>query len=102
MAAGGVSLGDYEELSLELKERITTIGATIVVPRQLASVSPELEPETVERVTELLLGLDETADGSTLLAGMKDTTQFTLLGDEHGEAVSELSRLMRLVESAGE
>ncbi len=102
VAAGGVSLSDYEELPPELKESITTIGETIMVPRQLASVRPKMDAETVDRITELLLGLDETEDGRTLLAGMKDTRQFTVLGDEFGQAVSEVSRLIRLVESAGE
>ena len=100
VAAGGVSVDDFEELSADLKERITTVGQTVEVPRQLASVSPALDAEVVTTVTKLLIDLKRTENGRALLAGIKKTSRFARIGDDQEGAMTELRRLMVVLERA--
>ena len=96
MAAGGVSNQDYEKLPAELKELIGSFGRTIAVPRQLVTVRAGLEPEIVDRIQQLLIGLEESPEGLELLAALKKTAKFDLLPTEAESALSEFRELMKL------
>ncbi len=97
VAGAGISNGDFDELPAEIKERIVLFDKTIEVPRQLVSVGRDLDGEVVERVRELLAGLDETEEGRRLLAGLKKTSKFDPLPPDSDAALRKLSELIKLV-----
>ena len=97
VAGGAISNLDYQELPQELMDQIVNFGRTIEVPRQLVSVRPGLEPQLVEKVQELLVGLDQTDEGRLILEGLKRTKKFDPLPPESEEALREVKALMDLV-----
>ncbi len=97
VAGGGVSNQDYEELPEELKQQIVAFDRTMAVPRQLVSVRPGLPPDMVSKITELLMGLDQTEEGRKLLASLKNTRKFDQPAPELETTLSELNELKGLV-----
>ena len=97
VAAGGVSNQDYDELPDELKQQIMSLDRTVTVPRQLVSVRPGLEPGLVSKLSELLIGLEDTVEGQELLLSLKKTKRFDALPEESRAVLTELKVLMDLV-----
>ena len=97
VAGGGISNQDYEALPEELKEKIIAFDQTVSVPRQLVSVRPGLEPGLVDKVRAVLIGLDRTPEGLSLLEGLKDTKKFDDLPSDSESSLQELRELMGLV-----
>ncbi len=90
VAAGGFSNEDYDELPPELQARIMPFGESLTVPRQLVSVRPGLDADLVQRITELLVGLELTDEGKELLEGLQETKRFDPLPPEAETAVDWL------------
>ena len=97
VAAGGISNQDYEELPPEIKEQIVVFDRTITVPRQLVSVRSELALGVVEKIRELLIGLEQTDEGRQILDGLKKSKKFDPVPAESYDALGELKSLMTLV-----
>jgi phosphonate transport system substrate-binding protein len=97
VAGGGISNQDYEELPAELQQQLVTLGQTITVPRQLVSIRPGLEPELVNQIRDLLIGLEQTDEGEQILTRLKKTTRFDALPLDSEAALGELERLIKLV-----
>lgn len=97
VAGGGISNQDYESLPPELMDRLVRFDRTITVPRQLVSVRPGLAAPLVEKVRDLLVGLERTEEGRQLLAGLKKTSRFDALFPETEASLAELQELIRLV-----
>ena len=97
VAAGGVSIDDFEELPAELKEKLKSFGRTITVPRQLVSVRPGLDRALADRVRALLIGLEQSDEGLQILNRLKKTARFDPLPADAGESLQELERLIKLV-----
>ena len=100
VAGAGFSNQDYEGLPPEIKEELTVFGSTIVVPRQLVSVRPGLEPEIANRITQVLSDMDQSERGREVLEGFKKTKKFDQLPEESKQAILQLKVLMDLVEAA--
>ena len=96
-AAAGVSNQDYEELPAELKMQFVAFDQTIVVPRQLVSVGPAMALEMADKVSELLMEMDQTERGRQLLAGLKNTTKFDSPPADLDLTLHELNELLQLV-----
>ena len=97
VAGGGISNQDYEELPPELKDQLIVFGETVSVPRQLVSVRKELDDRLIDRVRELLIGLDETAEGREVLANLKNTVRFDPVPAKSATALGELKVLIDLL-----
>ena len=97
VAGGGVSNKDYEKLPEELKRTIMSLDRTVTVPRQLVSVRPGLNAALVARISELLIGLEDTDEGRVILKGLKSTKRFDALPPNASVALAELTELMHLV-----
>ena len=96
VAAGGISIQDYQELPPELMEQLTIFERTITVPRQIVSVRPGLDPALKAKLRELLLGLKDTEEGRTILQDMKHSA-FDPLPVETEAALAQLDELIDLV-----
>lgn len=97
VAGAGVSNQDYADLPEEFRQQIVLIDRTRSVPRQLVSVRQELDQDMMNKITELLIGLDQTEDGRQLLAGLKMTTKFDLLPQESMDALDNFGKIIGLV-----
>lgn len=97
VAAGGVANLDYDELPAELMSLLAVFGQTITVPRQLVSARPGLDQALVDKVEELLIGLEKTEQGRRILEDFKGTSRFDRVSEESQAALRELEHLMRLV-----
>ena len=76
VAGGGVSNGDFEDLPADMKEKLAIFDETMSVPRQLVSVRPGLDRPIVNKVQQLLISLDQTDEGRSILEGLKKTSRF--------------------------
>ncbi len=83
----------------EIKDEIISFDQTVVVPRQLVSVRSGLDAKLVERVRELLVGLDQTDEGRQILEGLKKTTKFDPLPPDSLASLGELNKLITLTSS---
>ncbi len=97
VAGGGISNQDYEKLPQELKERLITFDRTITVPRQLVSVRPGLDSKLVNKVSELLVDLENTEEGQKLLEHLKKTKKFDPALPGTDTALQELFGLIKSV-----
>ena len=96
IAAGGISVLDYDQLPGELKEQLMTLDRTITVPRQIVSVRSALHPDMVSRMRDLLLGLEQTEEGRQILTGMQRSKFDPLLPDSQA-SLQQLKELIRSV-----
>lgn len=95
VAAGGMPLGDWEELPGEIEEQLTVFGATVTVPRQLVSARPGMEPELVVKLQLLMIGPDDTEAGQHLLGSMK-RSRFDMPPLKSETALADSRQLMEL------
>lgn len=96
VAAGGISIHDYEGLPEELQQQLRLIDRTITLPRQIVSVRPGLDPDLVGKLRGLLTGLALSEEGRQILKGMKDSN-FDELPSGYEATLRELKELMLLV-----
>jgi len=96
VAAAGMSLQDFDQFPGEVKDMLTLFGETMAVPRQLVSVRPDMEPNLVEKMQQLMIGLDDTDEGRLLLKNM-NRSRFDMLPPEAESALADLGALMELV-----
>ena len=97
VAGGGISNQDYEGLPVELQQQLIALDRTITVPRQLVSIRPGLDPELVNQIRDLLIGLERTEEGKQILVSLKKTKKFDVLPPDSEAALGELKGLMELV-----
>lgn len=74
-AAGVIDSEEFKKLPEETLAAITILAETEAIPRQVAVVAPDMSPELVEAITTLLVELDETEEGQSVLEAFK-TSQF--------------------------
>jgi ABC-type phosphate/phosphonate transport system substrate-binding protein len=97
VAGAGLSNQDYEKLAPDLKQELVTVGQTITVPRSLVSAASGLDRALLERVSALLVLMDDTAEGRELLKKADKTDRFESLTPEHASAVAGLQQLIPLI-----
>ena len=97
VAGGGVSNEDFEELPADMKEKLAIFDETMSVPRQVVSVRPGLDRRIVNKVRQLLISLDQTDEGRSILEGLKKTSRFDPLPAESERQLEQLRQLMRLI-----
>ncbi len=96
VAGGALSNQELDALPPEVRERFRVLLRSIVVPRQLVSVSPDVDPALSNRIVSLLEGLDETEEGLEILLNLKKTRKFDALPEESKTALSNLQELIDL------
>lgn len=88
---------NYSELPKETSDQLTILAETEALPRQLVVVRPGMEPELVEALTALLVGMDETEDGPAVLASFEETAQFDEFPGGTDTALERMRELYELV-----
>ena len=80
-----------------MKQQIIAFDQTNPVPRQVVSVRPGLDPVLVDKIGELLMGLDQKEDGRQLLVSLKKTTKFDQLPPEATASLDNFREMIGLV-----
>ena len=78
-AAGAMSDDDYGKLSDDRKADIAVLAQTERLPRHLVSVRADLAPQTVARMTDILVAMHEDPEGQKVLKKTDRTTKFDRL-----------------------
>ena len=79
VAAGAFSNEDYERLGEQKRAAISVLGQTENFPRHFLSTRKDLDPELAYRLEEILLFMDQDAEGRKILQKTDNTTKFDLL-----------------------
>ena len=84
-AAGAISDDDYAKLGDDRKADIAVLAQTERLPRHLVSVRADLPPQTVARLTDILVAMHDDPEGQKILKKTDRTTKFDRLpGGEEG------------------
>ncbi len=75
-AAGAVDIGTFMEIPETSRAEMTILAETEKVARHLVMVRSNMEPELVEAISALLVGMDETAEGRKVLEAFEATAKF--------------------------
>lgn len=96
VAAGAISNDDYASLDETSKARLSILAESGSVPRHLLSVRRNLPDAVTKRLKEILLNMDQDAEGQKVLQQTDATTKFdTLPGGEEAfrRKLNDLYRL---------
>ncbi len=84
-AAGALSDDAHARLSNDQKSDITVLAQTERLPRHLVSVRADWSPQTVARLTDILVAMHDDPEGQKILKKTDRTTKFDRLpGGEEG------------------
>jgi phosphonate transport system substrate-binding protein len=95
VAAGAFSNDDYGRLDEKGKAQIAILAETESFPRNLVSVRKDLDPKTVNRLKEILLAMDQDAEGKQILEKFDHTTKFDLLPGGEESVRRKITELFR-------
>ena len=95
VAAAAVDNQSFNRLSAEIKEQAIVLGETEKVARNLVIVRGDLPPEQIEAISSILLEMDQTAEGKTMLEKFGQTTKF-----DQFSTTENLNRIQDLYQKA--
>ena len=73
------------------RKEITLLAKTKTVPRQIVSVSQDLEPELLEKIKAILTTMEQTEVGREVLTQFEKTSKFDEFPAE--QSIQELEKL---------
>lgn len=76
VAAGAIDVGTFLEVPEESRKAMTILAETEKVARHVVMVRADMEPEQVEAIKALLIGMDKTPEGKTILMEFEETAKF--------------------------
>lgn len=94
-----VAFGSHALIDMpdEIKEQLVVFERSFNVPGNLVVTRPELDPELLHKIRELMVSLDQTEQGREILKAMRDTTRFDDIPVEFKEDMPRLMRILDLV-----
>ncbi|MGK7917144.1 MAG: phosphate/phosphite/phosphonate ABC transporter substrate-binding protein [Prochloraceae cyanobacterium] len=76
VAAGAVDSKTFAGISEEVRSQTTILAQTEKVARNVVMVRSDMEPELLEAIKTLLIGMDKTAEGQEILKQFANTAKF--------------------------
>lgn len=78
VAAGAFSNEDFDRIDAKKKAELVVIGESENFPRHFVSVRKDLDPDLTNRLQDVLLAMDQDAEGRTILQKIENTTKFDI------------------------
>ena len=75
-AAGAFSDSDYSTLEQKKRAEVAIVAETESLPRHFVSVRTDFPPDLTDRLKKVLLSMDQSEQGRTILKNSDDTTKF--------------------------
>ncbi len=91
--AGAVDIGTFLEIPEENREAMKVLAETEKVARHVVIVRPGMDPQQVEAIKTILLEMDQTESGKTVLEKFEKTTKFDNFPPE-----ADIARMRELYE----
>lgn len=91
--AAAVDNQSYLDIPEESREAMTILAETEDVARHVVLVRPGLSPELVEAIKKVMVNMDETEEGKTVLKTFEETAQFDAFPTDQ-----DISRMQQLYE----
>ncbi len=83
---------NFEKLKQSRKDELKVIDGTIDVPRLVVSYRPDIDPSLLEKIKQILLGMDRDPQGSSLATRTKKYDEVSK------DEINNISRLVNLLE----
>jgi phosphonate transport system substrate-binding protein len=93
VAAGAVDVETFMEIPEESRKAMTILSKTENVARHVVMVRPGMDPKQVEAIKTLLVGMDKTPKGKTVLKEFEETAKFDDFPTE-----ADITRMRKLYE----
>ena len=76
VAAAAMDNQTFDQLSAEIKEKMIVLAKTEKIARNLVIVRENMSSDEIEAITSILLEMEQTAEGKTVLEKFAQTTKF--------------------------
>jgi phosphonate transport system substrate-binding protein len=96
--AGTIDNGIFSALPKETRDRLRIIAQTEKFPRHVVVVRPGMNPQELEQIKTVLINMDKTKEGKTILKNFDNTIKFDDLSGENQEVLLRLQSAYNLVE----
>ena len=96
VAAGALNKKAFKEFSKSRRNELIILKETILVPRQVVVHRPGLPVKLRENIQRILLNMDKTSQGQSILNAFERTKKFDLIAMSE---LSEIAALFNLIES---
>jgi phosphonate transport system substrate-binding protein len=90
VVAGALDSETWEELSAEDQAQMTIIAETDKFPRHVVLAGPNLEPDQIETLKAVMIGMDESREGQAALETFSETAQFDEFPEGAEAAIARL------------
>jgi phosphonate transport system substrate-binding protein len=82
VAAGAMNFRTYSALAAGHENDLNVLHETAAIPRHVVSHRPNLRPGLVERIRDILIRMDQSAEGRKILDGFDETRKFDDIPEE--------------------
>lgn len=97
IAALAIGERAFRQFSPDVQEQVMIFAETVAAPSQLVAIRPDLDPEMRAEIVRLMIELDQTDEGRSILAAMRDTEKFEAVPDD---VLTELEELYEIVKQS--
>ncbi len=86
---------DFKQLPEETRQQFMIIEETRSVPRHMVVISPTLSEKKVTKLKKILLQMNESESGKTILQQFEETTKFAEISDNQTDIFQEIRPLIK-------
>lgn len=92
-----LAIGDraFDKFSPDVKEQVTIFAETVGAPSQLVAIRPDLDPDLRAEVVRLMVELDQSEEGQTILETMRETEKFEEISIDVLDELAELYEVVK-------
>lgn len=98
LAAAAVGSSDFLKMPEKTRQQLTILAETEPVPRNVVVVSPTLTNDEVTAIETVLLSMDNTEEGQTVLKTFDQTSQFDEFPEGVDRALEQMQQLYKLTQ----
>ncbi|CAN5516952.1 hypothetical protein BH23CHL2_BH23CHL2_05590 [soil metagenome] len=94
IAALAIGARAFKQFSPDVQQQAIIFAETAAAPSQLVAIRPDLEPDLHAKIVNLMVVLDQSEEGRTILEQMRETEKFEEIS---ADVLAELAELYEVV-----